>query len=365
MNNRGSMDIRVYTLEELESHIQSTHSNPVTPLSPLRLNSYLRNPRAEETDPVLFELWLNEKLIAYRTLLPDLFYDRQGNSWRFAWLSGNWVDPEFRRQGLSTKLLQHAEASWEGRLMYTNYAPTSKAVYDRTGQFPLLAKLDGRRFYLRAAAEDLLGDRLRARDLLRIGDKTVNLFRERRLLKFKPVDDQGCRVERVSTLDHDLEDLIVQAQDQSLFRRTPEVFKWVLNQPWLTEDKGALPNYHFSYQANRFENMLFKFTLPDQSIGLLWLLIHNRSMSAPYVFCESDQIYPHMARTLTHQMIAGNCAHTTMRNTQLVEQLMTHKNWFLTIRPMPQLIFAHRSMTGQVPKNMKIQDGDGDVVFTG
>ena len=59
---------------------------------------------------------------------------------RFAWLSGNCVDPEFRRKGFSTRLLQQAEALWDGRLMYTNYAPASKAVYDRTGQFPLLLK---------------------------------------------------------------------------------------------------------------------------------------------------------------------------------------------------------------------------------
>ena len=361
------MDIRVYTLDELESHIQNTYSNPekVTPLSPLRLNSYLRNPRAEKTDPVLFELRLNERLIAYRTVLPDLLFDLQGNSRRFAWLSGNWVDPEFRRKGLSTKLLQRAEALWDGSLIYTNYAPASKAVYDRTGQFPLLVNRDGKRFYLRAATEDLLGERLGARELLRLGDKTVNLIREQKLKSFKPVENQECKVERVSTLNPDLEELIHRVQEKSLFRRTPEVFNWVLQHPWLTEDNRAPLNYHFSYQAHRFENILFKFTLPDLSIGFLWLVIHNRSMSAPYVFCDSDQIYPFMARTLTHQMISSGCTHTTIRNPHLIEALMAFKSSFLLIRPMPQLLFAHRKMTDQIPGNMEIQDGDGDVVFTG
>ncbi len=361
------MDIRVYTLEELESHIQSTYSNPeeLTPLSPLRLNSYLQNPRAENTDPVLIELWQNEKLIAYRTLLPDLLIDLHGNSMRFAWLSGNWVDPEFRRKGLSTKLLQRAEALWDGRLMYTNYAPESKAVYDQTGQFPLLVKRDGLRFYLRAATEDLLGERLGARELLRLGDLSVNKLREHGLGRFKAVAYRECKVERVSALNQDLEELIVRVQKSSLFQRTPEIFNWVLQHPWLTEENRTSLNYHFSYQATRFENMLFKFTLPDQSIGLLWLVIHNRSMSAPYVFCESDQIYPFMARTLTHQMISSDCAHTTIRNPKLTKALMAFKNRFLYIRPMPQLVFAHRTMTDQLSANMEIQDGDGDVVFTG
>ncbi len=361
------MDIRVYTLEELESHIQSTYSNPeeVIPLSPLRLNSYLKNPRAENTDPILIELWLNERLIAYRTLLPDLFFDSKGNSRRFAWLSGNWVDPDFRRKGLSTKLLQRAEELWDGSLMYTNYAPASKAVYDQTGQFPLLVKRDGRRFYLRAAAEDLLGERLGARELLRLGDRSVNKLREHGLGRFKAVAYRECKVERVSALNQVLEELIVRVQESSLFRRTAEEFNWVLQHPWLTEVYRASLNYHFSYQANRFENMLFKFTLPDQSIGLLWLVIHNRYMSAPYIFCESDQIYPFMARTLTHQMISSDCAYTTIRNPKLTKALMAFKNSFLYIRPMPQLVFAHRTKTDQIAGNMEIQDGDGDVVFTG
>ncbi len=361
------MDIRVYTLEELESHIQSTYSNPeeVIPLSPLRLNSYLKNPRAENTDPILIELWLNERLIAYRTLLPDLFFDSKGNSRRFAWLSGNWVDPDFRRKGLSTKLLQRAEELWDGSLMYTNYAPASKAVYDQTGQFPLLVKRDGRRFYLRAAAEDLLGERLGARELLRLGDRSVNKLREHGLGRFKAVGNRECKVERVSALNQVLEELIVRVQESSLFRRTAEEFNWILQHPWLTEAYRASLNYHFSYQANRFENMLFKFTLPDQSIGLLWLVIHNRSMSAPYIFCESDQIYPFMARTLTHQMISSDCAYTTIRNPKLTKALMAFKNSFLYIRPMPQLVFAHRTKTDQIAGNMEIQDGDGDVVFTG
>jgi GNAT superfamily N-acetyltransferase len=361
------MDIRVYTLEELESHIRTTCSKPheVTPLSPLRLTSYLRNPRAEKTDPVLFELRLNEKLIAYRTLLPDHFMDQNGQNSRFAWLSGNWVDPEFRRKGLSSKLLQEAESVWDSRLMYTNYAPASKAVYDQTKQFTLLAKRDGKRYYLRAATEELLGERLGARDLLRLGDRTVNQLREHRLLKFKPVENSACKVERISTLDPQLKEIVQRMQKFSLFGRTPDVFKWILQNPWLTEDKGASLNYPFSFQVARHENLLYKFTLRDKSTGLLWLMIHNRTMSAPYVFSESDQLYPLMAQTLIHQMIREDCAHTTIRNPQLEEGLVAYKKWFLTIRSMPQQVFAHQKLTAQIPPNKEIRDGDGDVVFTG
>ncbi|MEN8201051.1 MAG: GNAT family N-acetyltransferase [Bacteroidota bacterium] len=361
------MDIRVYTLEELEAHIQAinSHGDLLSPLSPLRLLSYLNNPRAKPGDPVLFELRLKEKLVAYRSLLPDSYFDPQGNAHRFAWLSGNWVDPELRRKGLSTLLLQEVDTRWEGRLMYTNYAPASKAVYDRTDLFPLLVERKGKRFYLRAAAEELLGERLGSRQLLRFGDHAANLLLERKLRKFEPVDKDRCRIEQLSGLDHENGDLINRLQKPSLFRRDVEIFNWILNYPWVTEDTRDELDYHFSYQSERFENILLAFTLPDQSRGLLWLVMHNQAMSVPYLWTESDLLYPFMARTVIHYMISKDCAYTTIRHAALTAQLSLHKKLFLSVREIPQLIFAHKAMRKQVPCDREIQDGDGDVVFTG
>lgn len=361
------MDVRVYSLEELEKHIQAIHSdgNQPSPLSPLRLQSYLNNPRARSSDPVLFELRIKNKLVAYRTLLPDTFFDARGNSHSFAWLSGNWVDPEYRRKGYSTRLLREAETGWEGRLMYTNYAPASKAVYDRRGKFPVLFERKGKRFYLRAAAEDLLAERLGARGLLRIGDQAVNRLREKKLQAFEGLDGDLCHLEKVASLNGAARDLVNRMQEGSLFRRDAEVFDWILAYPWLTEDTREALNYHFSYRAEQFENILLSFTLPDGSRGMLWMLLNNQALNVPYVFAESDLLYPCMARTLIQYMVSRNCAFTTIRHADLAEQLARFKKLFIHIRDMPQLIFAHTSIEKQVPRDREIQDGDGDVVFTG
>lgn len=366
MNKAPSMELRVYSLNELESHILADFPNPEhpCPLSPLRLQSYLKNPRAEQNDPVLFELWQKDRLVAYRSLLPDCYFDPHGNPQRFAWLSGNWVDPEFRRRGFSTKLLQEVEARWESRLMYTNYAPASKAVYDRTGHFPLLLEKNGKRFYLRAAAEELLGDRLGGQELLRFGDHAVNMLLERKLRKFESKNENLCRIERVTILDQGIREMIKRRQEQSLFRRDGDVFNWILDFPWVREEKKDTQDYHFSYKSDRFENLLLVFTLPDGSKGLLWLLLHNQALSVPYLFAESDLLYPVMARSLIQTMIAKNSAYTTIRHPLLAGHLSAHKNLFLSIRNMPQLIFAHKKIIQQVPRDMEIQDGDGDVVFT-
>ncbi len=362
------MDLKAYTLEELESHVQWAIKDrkKISTFSPIRLKSYLNNPRAEQSDHVLFEMRNEGKLVAYRTLLSDLYIDQNDNPQRFAWLSGNYVDPEFRRKGLSTRLLQLAEAHWDGKLMYTNYSPASKAVYDRTGQFPLLVQRPGKRFYLRSASNELLGDRLGSRKLLRTGDQLVNKLREGKLRKFQGTDIAQCDIEKINSFNTEVIQLIHQSQAFSFFHRDEGIFSWILDYPWVTDQKVDPLKYEFTYSANRFENLLLKFTLPTNTgTGFLWLVIHNHKLSAPYVFTNNKMIFSFMARTLLYTMITQGCSYSTIRHPELTEHLLNYKKWFLSIREMPQKIFAHKKIVNLVSGHRIIQDGDGDVVFTG
>ena len=362
------MDIRVYTLGELEPHLHILYSRPeaLVPVSPLRLRSYLENPRARPDDPVLFEMSQNDQVIAYRTLLPDWFYDRHGQPRRFAWLSGNWVQPDMRRQGLSTRLLEMAEEHWQGRLMYTNYAPESKAVYDRTGHFELIASREGKRYYLRAAAEDLRSLRSGPGKVLGFTDNVINRIQERRLRRYKFSTAPACQVECVEGFISQLSELVKKLQQDALFRRDREIFEWALKYPWVTEQACDTLHYHFSYQANRFENRLLQFTVTDGGKnGILWLIIHNNTLSAPYFFAGDPGIYTCMADTLLRTMIETGCTHVTIRNPKLLAPMQAHSSIFLMVRKMPQLIFAHQSLIDQLPEERVIHDGDGDVMFTG
>jgi hypothetical protein len=249
--------------------------------------------------------------------------------------------------------------------MYTNYALASKAVYDRTGNFPLLSKREGKRFYLRAAAEDLLGDRLGARRLLRFGDQAVNKLREKKLQEFTGAEEAPCQMEEVPSLKGELGKLVAVWQEGSLFRRDADVFNWILEYPWVTEDPGDPLIYPFSYRSRRFENILLRFSLPDQSQGLLWMLLHNQGLSIPYVFADNDLLYSFMAKTMIRYMISRNCAYATIRQEAFIKHMVPHQHLFLHIRNMPQLIFAHKTLAEWLPRDPVIQDGDGDVVFTG
>lgn len=363
------MDLKSYTLEELDEYLLPLYSNPesILPVSPLRLRSYLENPRAEPTNRVLFEMRHEGEVIAYRTLLPDWFYDQGGDPQRFAWLSGNWVRPDMRRRGFSTQLLEMAEEQWQGRLMYTNYAPESKALYDHTGRFRAIARREGKRFYLRSAAKELLGNRFGSQQLLHTADLLINNLREPGMKRRQlPKQKVQCLVEPVRKFDEHLAGLVKRLSEPSLFRRDSEIFKWALENPWVSRSEDNPLHYHFSYRANRFENKIYHFILPEgKGQGILWLLLHNNVLSVPYLFAESDAIYPCMAETTVRTMIDNGCTHTTIRTPELIEKLLDYRKIFLSVRKMPQLIFAHDNLVNLLPEQPLIQDGDGDVMFTG
>jgi GNAT superfamily N-acetyltransferase len=363
------MDLKSYTLEELEPYLLPLFSNPdsILPVSPLRLRSYLENPRAEPYDPVLFEMHHEGRLVAYRTLLPDRFYDNKGDPVRFAWLSGNWVTPPLRRRGLSTRLLEMAEEKWQGRLMYTNYAPESKALYDGTGRFMAIANREGKRFYLRSASEGLLGNRMGSTQLLRTGDTVINQIRERSIRRIRfPEQEVQCLVELVGEFDKKTGELADRFSKYSLFRRDSEIFRWAMENPWVSSSEGDPLRYQFSYRARRFENRIYYMTQPGgNSHGFLWLLLHNNVLSVPYLFADCRELYPCMAELIIKTMTDEGFTHTTLRNTDLIKQMMIYKKFFLSVRKMPQLIFAHKNLTGLLPEEPLIHDGDGDVMFTG
>ncbi len=362
------MELQSYTLDALESHLLQCYTEPGSNLSvsPLRLSSYLANPRAQKNDVVLFEMRIGRELVGYRTLLPDLFFDPDGTPHRFAWLSGNWVRPDMRRKGISSLLLNAAEAAWDEKLIYTNYAPASKALYDHTGSFRIVAQRNGQRFYLRSNTEELLGNRLGARRLLRSGDQLLNRIRNGKLERYQFPTQEHYNIEEVHEFDPDLEDMIHHHQKQSLFRREADVFNWVLNHPWITDRDVAPLKYHFSYRSKKFKNLLFKYKQPEtENVGMLWLIIHNNTLSAPYLFSENDSTYSAMAETIAKTMIQSRSTHATFRHPKLINELASFPKLFLHVRKMPQLIFAHKSVADLIPEQLSIQDGDGDVVFTG
>src|SRR5512137_1646585 len=124
------LQIRDITIGNLSEFIESEEFQRMDhiPVHPRRGISQIKNPHASPHDIVMFLAYEDGRFVGYLGALPDVFYVA-GSSFKVAWLSCMWVDPEMRRLGIAGKLLHHACEAWESRLLISNFIPKSKAAF--------------------------------------------------------------------------------------------------------------------------------------------------------------------------------------------------------------------------------------------
>lgn len=360
------MTTDIYTISELPAFIASEKYRTCgnIPVSPERVSSYAANPRGDPDMPVLFTLTNQEKIVAYRTLLPDIFYGKKG-AVSFAWLSGNYVDTAYRRQGLSTKLFRTVEEAWEGRLMYTNYAPASRAVYDKSGVFSEFLVRPGKRYYLRSALSPLLKERVRMPGLLKFGDRILNGVHDLFISGSNYPIEAEVRVEEISGLDAELSELVRESVAGSLFARGPQEFNWIREHPWVTDGTAKpLPgSYQFNRQADPYISQWYKLS-SEKGTAFFWITVIADKCSVPYYFTNDPLLTIATRQIVFNTMIRHQCSHITIRHPELRTVLGTKGHPFLFSRKMPQRYFVHTAVAEQIPFNPKVFDGDGDCIFT-
>ena len=365
------MKIKKHTASSLKEFLESeTYRNmPFRPVSPQRAKSWIHNPRLKPDDILLYLGYEENEMIAYRCILPDSFREI-----RFGWLSGNWVRPDRRREGLASRLFDEAFTDWGHQLMYTNYAPESKAVYDKTGRFELYRELEGIRYYQRSVSAKLLGSRTtvyqRSRPLLELADLAINLVQDIRIAAGRSKFSQQ-EAEESGSPDAESVDFIRKNQSGGFCLRGEEEFGWITEYPWIIENHKPDRSYHFSSHSRRFRNICLKIRSSNGEMSaFLWLVVNAEKMSIPYLAIDREQLPARSEETM--ELINGlirdymqklRVAYLSTYHPLLIQNFKPGP--LLGSRPMHQNYFASRELIRQLPDPLSVQfqDGDGDVVF--
>ena len=360
--------IEKYTADRLREYITSPAylESATVPVSVHRAQSWIHNPRLESSDILLYTAFEGEEMLAYRCILPD----RSGDL-RFGWLSGNWVLPSRRRQGLASRLFEEAFKDWGGRLMYTNYAPESKAVYDKSGQFDLYHERAGYRYYLRSASSGLLGRRniffRLAGPVLKTSDGIVNSWQDTRIrASMRKILPDFLHAEPVRIMDPDIHTFLAQHDRLGFGRRGLQDFHWIEAHPWIKEGEQRDKKYFFSSIAPKFRNVYLKLLDAGGALaGFVMIVIVGDKMSLPY-FAVEETVSKLAVNMLDHYLAVNKISYFTTYNPELTELMNESTLPILGKRKMMQKYFATHELAGQLPdaRGIIFQDGDGDVVFT-
>ena len=356
------MELVRIRLNELESFLSSDLylSLDIKPISPLRVQSYIANPRSCADDYVLYFFHAGNELIAFRTLFADyVFADKKPV--KFAWCSGVWVAPKYRGKKLWRVLLKEALKDWDNRLMTTNYASLVERLY-LNSNFGMCRIREGYRFYLFPDFKKILGNRRGfklIKPILPLFSKISRIKSNRKLKKHFVVN--GLRTKRLQKLDNDCLELINLQTDNSVYKSSEKELEWIIDYPWITEKNTPEIVYPFSYGNLKRNLEVVKVYKLDEFAGFFIHTIVRNRMKVLYHFSHENQD-KFIANEIVTIALQNEIEYLTIIDVELATMLLEKKKLFAFVRDFSLNILS----TFIVPSaaSSKVFDGDGDNCFT-
>ncbi len=341
-------------------------SSPAIAITPLRALAQAHNPRLRADDVVLLLARAADgQLLGYFGILPDTVFLASGEARHCGWLSGLWVSPAHRGQGIARQLLDRAFAAWNGQLLITEFVPATERLCRRSGYFRDLPTRPGIRLYLRADTATLLPPKgpwfARARPLLRLLDHATNAVLSLRYAgrAALPV------VEYVPELDAEARHFIDQQHGRQLTRHGAPELNWLLHYPWLRSAPHPDADgrrYEFSSEAQPFGFTALKVRDPAGGLAAV-LVLARRGNALKLPYCYHTGNVGLVSEVLFAHLRQWRIATFTTFQPDLVEYLRGHATPALLRRSLSRGYMASTAIEG-LPSAFEIQDGDADCGFT-
>ena len=368
------LTIKKYTISELIEFVSSEEYKKLKniPISKHRALSYSKNPRISNNDTVMFLAYDGDELVGYRTILSDYFY-QNNKKLKIGWLSGNWVKPDRRRTGISTKLFKTVYDEWNGKLAYTNYAPASKAVYDKTSTFIKFKSNKGIRAYNKSCFAELLPPKskffIKTKTFLQLIDFILNLFCNIRIIILNSLlSIKNIHFEYVNIIDDEITNFIKDKSEKEICRRSQNELNWIIKYPWIIEQTvkdDDNKRYHFSSTSKQFNNYNIKIYDKNKKLtSYLMLTVRDNRLSVPY--CYYDKNINDVIKIIYKLMLKMHLSILTVYNNDIVNYIENHSTTFLFKKKIFRNYFITKKLSRDLSENKSInfQDGDGDCAFT-
>lgn len=372
MIKNDAIELKKYNAELLKDFIRSDEFINLEnrPISYHRALSHINNPRLNKNDFILYVLYKEEQVIAYRTVMADCCINTEGDKIRFGWLSGVWVHPAHRRKGLGTSLLKEVFTDWNGMLMYTNYAPAAGKLFNKTNEFKLYNTNKGIRIYLRLDFKNLLGHRnyifKKLRFFLGCIDWFLNLFNDLKINLLKILFyKESLQPADKKDLEYIL-DIITGKNKNTFSNRSKAEFFWIFNYPWIlkkeiVEQDGS--KYFFSSVSEDYQFKMFRLDKTNiANHGYFMISLKSGHIQIPYLLTDN---YKKVAQMVINFALHNKANMISVYDQNLSLQLKRLFWVRLFKKRMVRNYYASKTLFKNLPDPNQIfmPDGEGDVVF--
>jgi hypothetical protein len=277
------MKIERISTEEIAAYIQNwpLRERPHIPLSTRRAQALSQHPFAGAEDPVLFVLWDGGEMVGFQTVMPD----RGEAGEDFVWMSGGWVRPDRRREGLSGRLHGAVCQAYGHRLAWANLAPVRQKMLGARQDYLSMPELELVRYYRRFALSHFLAHRLPAakvmKPVLKGVDKILNGLREPFLRWAAAADGPPPGVGGACTE----EDSAFLRQFLPWSEIDTAYVNWALQYPWIgstDQDRFEQEKYPFSCYADSFGRTWWRFRNAEGALeAMMWVQWRSGQVKVP------------------------------------------------------------------------------------
>ncbi len=355
------MEIKRFKVKELSELIHSDwyKKSEHLPISPERVISQIHNPFAHSDDEVLYLLLIDNILVAYRLVLPSYI-----GTQKMAWLSCVWVHPNHRRKGYGVKLTKLALEFWDNKMMGTNFAPSSRAMYQDKLQFSISTILEGNRYYTQFYFSELFPKKRPIlkwlKPIFSVIDYVGNQFLKR---KKKIVLNENVSIQRLEFIDKESLEFIAPFQNKEQSPKTKEEWDWIVKYPWVI--KGSQNNiskrYHFSNRSTQFDFHLYKIFKNKNLIGCIWITVHDNFLKTPYLYFEKENA-KYIQNTILKIAQENKVKAITTFDANLNEVMAQEKKYFYHQKSIKRYFLSSKDL--KISNKRLFIEGDGDSIFT-
>jgi len=338
-------------------------------ISKNRVASYINNPRGNSDDIVLYIAIHDNKIVAFRTVLADmLFY--KGEAAKIAWFSGSWVDEKFRRKGISITLMTEVFNDWGERMLYTNYAPASKLLYDKSDRFSLLIEKVGVRLYFNINFTKLLSHKniwiSKQKLLLTFIDYLSGVYSSLFRIAINKRVSKHINNVTVSDKTSDIHYAFIRSYGKSLFKRNKSEYEWVFNYPWITSVNRESKPYPFSSFAQTFFYKTLTVYDKENIAGLAIIKVRDENVDIPVFIALNIDTSDKLTNAILSFCHSNNISMLTCYNEDFINSISKVKNISLFRKKMNQNYYISKELKNRLALNNDIHtmDGDGDCIFT-
>ncbi|GEM_PF-1964197 len=281
-----------------------------------RLLAHFKNPHLEDGDLVLLLAYMQGELVGYMGVFIDIIRINNKTE-KIGWLSTWWVDPKTKGTGIGRELLNTMYAENHGKIGISQFTPSAKRVYDKSGYFTTLKTNRGIKAVLRSnlsfVIPQLFPKSSKLAGFFNNVDHFLNFFiniklRFQRSLINKRLDN--IQVEYLQTLDRETLLLInrfntddLSIKDQSFFEWL-KAYNWVLKAPLLSLTNHR--KYAFSIYDKAFEFSFIKVIKDNRCVGFIVLQKRNYVTKVLFTYYDSSINTSEMADLIKLQTIQQN-----------------------------------------------------------